>query len=45
MNVELKNNKSLLEEKFFESLYYHWVAKHVVTQVKNNARRNGHYRF
>jgi len=32
-------------KKYIKFLYYHWVAKHVVTQVGNNARQVDHCIF
>ncbi len=46
VKIEAKNDECKIEEisnlhkeKHFKFVYYCWVAKHVVTQVRNNARK------
>ncbi len=41
--IEQINN--LYKEKYVKFLYYQWVAKHVVIQVGNDARKVGHCKF
>jgi hypothetical protein len=41
--IEEINN--LYKEKYVKFLYYQWVAKHLVRQVGNNARKVGHHKF